>query len=692
MAPPNESGFIKRAIGAMFPRDSSDNGNKQSSTSIEGILRDPANQGKKRKRAEDAGAMVLNMTKETPVPAPKLPINSGPSNSSSHSAPAFGLFNNSPIKSGSAVQPEKSSIQPAKWETAFEPSFLHRRQSDPTRFQSHHHAMEATSNHMYSSEEYEEMDEDSDEDENDSHENDSLMGDLNDEDDNQATTDLESTNPYAETSNGEDNLEVVSDISSITHSRHVLRADGGRPYNTWILDNGRSILTYGALLPSEYQLYDDPSTPWICPIRSCRLLFARLEGLGGHFNSKHRAVELNDNRDGTFSEIRSYSGEGRTPAIVTTKGPASSHEPPMPDPTLPQPKNGKKVQVQKDNSSKIIKNSLRREKRSKQVVGLNSLAKPSTVDHSGKSANSRALTTWNTLVWPHLQNTPSSPIPSTGYVPYLLPLSVQRSLVFNHKAPVYFERKTQDISALIIQITGVDAPEPCTKCKEGRGPFSGCVVISPDAPLQVRKHVTSCANCFYKGNQSRCSGLVEWRKESDPNQSEGQKTVTPAEEISSDSGIEAPTPRRSKRTGKDVDTDSRTNSANQNESDSTSEMSEWEIAPGRGRNESGPETENFIYSTAYMTHGTEVRINSQTRAYNLSIKPGTTHQFSISHSHTRICFNTSGKVRVKDSEKEYGLGRGGMFVIKPGTSIAVKNRRYNDATLNIVTIQRDDSE
>lgn len=100
-----------------------------------------------------------------------------------------------------------------------------------------------------------------------------------------------------------------------------------------------------------------------------------------------------------------------------------------------------------------------------------------------------------------------------------------------------------------------------------------------------------------------------------------------------------------------------------------------------------------MFSTAYMAHGTEVRIDSQAKAYNLSIKPGTTYQFPVSQSHTRICFNTSGKVRVKKgSDKEESLGRGGMLLIKPGVSIAVKNLRYDDATLNVVTMRSDDTE
>ncbi|KAF7516215.1 hypothetical protein G7054_g14249 [Neopestalotiopsis clavispora] len=593
MAPPNESGLLKRAFNAVFPKDSSDSTSNKTSTSIEGILRDPANQGKKRKYPDGPGWTAVNTMKETRVPVPKLPINPGASDSSSHTTSASGHSQKSSIQSRTAVQPEEP------WNQAGVSRGLRGVPSNlSAQYYMHHRTRESSSGHMYTSEEDAES-----------------YNDVSDSDDDSDGS-----------SKDDDDVQVVSDIASI----QVLRADGGRRYNIWKSSDGREIRTFGALLPSGYQLYEDPVTPWICPIRSCRLLFSRLEGLGGHFNSKHRAVELHDNKDGTFSIERSYSRDGRTPAIVLSKGPLDPLEPEMPEPTLPVSKLGKKGPAQAKNNNTVVKKSSKRRRPSSQVAELNSLAKASTIEHPRIPAESRVVTTWKTLVWPHLQNTPSSPIPSTGYVPSLLPLPIKRSLVFNKDAPVYFERKTQDISALIIQITGAEAPEPCARCSEGRGPFSGCIVVSPDAPVQVRNQVTSCANCFYKGNQSRCSGLVEWHKKrhKEPNQElqETQEITSQAEDVVVDSSVEESTPRRSKRTVKDVVADLGKTATSQSEPDSASEMSEWEIAPGRIRDETAPEKENFMFSTAYMAHGAEVRIDSQAKAYNLSIKPGTTHQ------------------------------------------------------------------
>src|SRR5262245_1150330 len=43
---------------------------------------------------------------------------------------------------------------------------------------------------------------------------------------------------------------------------------------------GMLVSGYGALFPPGYDHYPDSRLPWICPIRSCRKLFANVMGLG----------------------------------------------------------------------------------------------------------------------------------------------------------------------------------------------------------------------------------------------------------------------------------------------------------------------------------------------------------------------------------------------------------------------------
>lgn len=116
------------------------------------------------------------------------------------------------------------------------------------------------------------------------------------------------------------------------------------------------------------------------------------------------------------------------------------------------------------------------------------------------------------LVWeyikPHLAKTTA--IPDKGWVKELLPLPRVRDLRWNpHRSSDFYETHPRDISCLIIQVTGDEAPKPCTKCARGKGPFAGCVVISRDAPPEVRARMVSCANCNYHNRQVDCS-LINW--------------------------------------------------------------------------------------------------------------------------------------------------------------------------------------
>lgn len=93
------------------------------------------------------------------------------------------------------------------------------------------------------------------------------------------------------------------------------------------------------MLPPGYQQFNHPEFPWICPIRSCRELFDALFGLGKHFNISHRASRLNDNMDGTLSELGKYDsatkgdeilhGGYAKPPLLVSKKPISLADNPM---------------------------------------------------------------------------------------------------------------------------------------------------------------------------------------------------------------------------------------------------------------------------------------------------------------------------------------------------------------------------
>ena len=104
-------------------------------------------------------------------------------------------------------------------------------------------------------------------------------------------------------------------------------------------------------------------------------------------------------------------------------------------------------------------------------------------------------------------------IPSTGFVSELLVLPKRRDVENNphwqSRSGRFNEKTPRDVAAMVIQVTGDEAPEACTRCRDAKGPFQGCVVISTEAYPEAQSRYLSCANCLYRGTQTFCS-LKEW--------------------------------------------------------------------------------------------------------------------------------------------------------------------------------------
>ncbi|KAK0640749.1 hypothetical protein B0T16DRAFT_418407 [Cercophora newfieldiana] len=121
------------------------------------------------------------------------------------------------------------------------------------------------------------------------------------------------------------------------------------PYRSYREQDGTTTRTFGVLIPQGYKKHDDARNPYICPIRSCRITNPTPSGLGSHFNNAHRGACLNDNLDGTLSEVGTYANQATDglrnggvpiPAIIVSKGYTSFDSSPMATPTMVQKRNG----------------------------------------------------------------------------------------------------------------------------------------------------------------------------------------------------------------------------------------------------------------------------------------------------------------------------------------------------------------
>ncbi|KAF4429721.1 hypothetical protein CFRS1_v011976 [Colletotrichum fructicola] len=117
------------------------------------------------------------------------------------------------------------------------------------------------------------------------------------------------------------------------------------------------------------------------------------------------------------------------------------------------------------------------------------------------------------------------------------------------------------------------------------------------------------------------------------------------------------------------------------------DMEEWEIAPGRVRDDQSQEPTNVAFSNAYLTSNQAVSVSEDIAFNVIVIKPGGSHRWTDEEDKVRICSVAVGKVKVKlDMTDPFQIGPNGMFKLKPGTSCSIENRTYIDAIIHVTSV------
>lgn len=270
----------------------------------------------------------------------------------------------------------------------------------------------------------------------------------------------------------------------------------------------------GALFPDGYKKCPlIPGYPWICAVRSCRQVYRTHFGLGNHFKMTHKRFLFNDNMDGTLSVIGSYSKRsqpGHCFPVVVSRRPLDPNEPPIMEPTEPR-----KGITPTASQTKAESESEDLDADDFVTGDLDISTRPAVPPELAQSGNADGM--WE-YVRPFLTKHRDS-IPVLNWVRHVIHLPRVRDIKWNEpriKDLPYRDSHPRDITALIVQVTGVEAPMPCTACVQGKGPFKGCIMISPQASQESRDHVLACANCYYHCGQSmcsHCSGVVPRRRD-----------------------------------------------------------------------------------------------------------------------------------------------------------------------------------
>lgn len=355
-------------------------------------------------------------------------------------------------------------------------------------------------------------------------------------------------------------------------------------------------------------------------------------------------------------------------------------------------------------------------------------------------------------LWAYIQQhlVSTTEIPSSSAVKNLLTLPKQRDVKLNthHRSKGFIETSSRDIAAMIIQVTGDVVSVPCKRCRQGKGPFKGCVVASQATHDDTKARYPCCGNCLYGGSKLMCTLPHETRERTPRSNRDlvGDQSLAVAEPLParrstrqtpnfanggrvmrgdaarekkpvlrSSSHRDAPRPQRSAPSA----LISQGNLHNQND---LLEMEDWEVAPGRIRETAAAEPDSksqppplphlpFLRTPRNATRANHLPLFFSASAIAFS-KPylSATPQASVpvcegasfrvdtvpaGHAlpleadvhKTRLCSVAAGKVRVRiGDEAEFVVGPHGMFKVKPGVRCVVRNGLYLEAVVHTVVL------
>ncbi len=234
--------------------------------------------------------------------------------------------------------------------------------------------------------------------------------------------------------------------------------------------------------------------------------------------------------------------------------------------------------------------------------------KPKIVDPKPKRLDNKETPGLWTYIHSHLLTTNDRP--SNTAVKELLMLPKQRDVEYNnHRRATHFaEEASRDVAALVMQVVGDEAAEPCSRCRQGKGPFAGCVLV-PDIARHTKKRYPCCANCLYRGKKLYCSLIQPGRDGAAAAAEASVQTpqVFPPRELRAVRST-LPQPAAPSGVQQPLGSSALISQGVFQDQEGLLEMEEWEMAPGRIR-ESAPEADGegmspLIFARLLLTPST----------------------------------------------------------------------------------------
>lgn len=275
---------------------------------------------------------------------------------------------------------------------------------------------------------------------------------------------------------------------------------------------------------------------------------------------------LNDNRDGTFTEVgrhnyRNGSADHRA-TVVKSKNPLPLDAPPRAEPNA-SPSN---LQAQIDLAASIAEwektksvKSVEKEPTVDEMLARGSSSTAQALNRGAESSNqlhavnpaedlisepeatsaedegageaheavipesdvetpgARELVTpvaqENWAIIRELFTNKKLPPPQSGVLKELLSHQRLRNIELNPvagKSP--YVQWPKDVSLLIVQLVGQESPAACDRCSKGYGIFSSCVVVSQDVANVLQGGICACVNCSWKSSNHKFCDLRKLSK------------------------------------------------------------------------------------------------------------------------------------------------------------------------------------
>ncbi|KAK3940330.1 hypothetical protein QBC46DRAFT_408434 [Diplogelasinospora grovesii] len=530
------------------------------------------------------------------------------------------------------------------------------------------------------------------------------------------------------------------DEDNVIHGKEkIVNAPDGRPYTFYRDSNGQLSSAYGALIPQGYQTGTDPYLPWVCPVRSCRKGFIRPVNMGCHFVAAHRAKFLHDNLDGTFTELGSYNNNAkgkhpRLPSYVISQG---SPDPNQSGLTAPKP-------AEHDATKTVVteKNALLPPGNPKAMweyvrplfpnltpdepapytrwpcEELLTLARVRDVTFNQEwLERSRAgfTATQKTDITSLLIQVTGTPAAkpcvycSRGLGPYVGCMLVAPTASAKLKTSItgcancFY--KNQQAKCSLYRGTGTSGVSASYQGSLRESTGSQRETLREKAIRQLQRVAQSenqtqlesdsegetppvyrrCESCIRR--KQRCipshwaSGAEAAEVSTTGSVPEPLVNDTRSHDDSSNNGRQHETRGAARRAGEPSPA-AVIMSTGQLHAEDVLEMEDWEVAPGRIRQEGG---DTVAYSQSYLSTFQTVQVTSDLGYRVDRVLPGSTHRFEADAEKIRLISVAQGKVRVRfdKSGEEFAIGPHGMFKLPAQMGCSVLNRMYCDAVLHV---------